>query len=69
MQTYSIVIPGDAVPQGRPRVVRIGGRTIAYDPPKGLARRRHDGSRHFVLPAGMRDIADLGADKSEGKMS
>lgn len=37
MQTYSIVIPGDAVPQGRPRVVRIGGRTIAYDPPKSKA--------------------------------
>ena len=34
MQEYSIMIPGDAVPQGRPRVVRIGGRTIAYDPPK-----------------------------------
>lgn len=28
------MIPGDAVPQGRPRVVRVGGRTIAYDPPK-----------------------------------
>ena len=37
MQEYSIVIPGDAVPQGRPRVVRIGGRTIAYDPPKSKA--------------------------------
>ena len=37
MQTYSIMIPGDAVPQGRPRVVRIGGRTIAYDPPKSKA--------------------------------
>lgn len=31
------MIPGDAVPQGRPRVVRIGGRTIAYDPPKSKA--------------------------------
>lgn len=37
MQTYSIVIPGDAVPQGRPRVVRIGCRAIAYDPPKSKA--------------------------------
>lgn len=37
MQEYSIMIPGDAVPQGRPRVVRIGGRTIAYDPPKSKA--------------------------------
>lgn len=37
MQEYSIIIPGDAVPQGRPRVVRIGGRTIAYDPPKSKA--------------------------------
>ena len=31
------MISGDAVPQGRPRVVRIGGRTIAHDPPKSKA--------------------------------
>ena len=37
MQEYSIMILGDAVPHGRPRVVRIGGLTIAYDQAKSKA--------------------------------
>ena len=34
MSIYAITVPGEPVPQGRPRFRRIGMRTITYDPKK-----------------------------------
>lgn len=33
-ETWSMVIEGEAVPQGRPRITTAGGFPRAYDPPK-----------------------------------
>ena len=30
----TLTIYGEPVPQGRPKVARIGGRVVAYDPPQ-----------------------------------
>lgn len=34
VRTVTLVIYGEPVPQGRPKVARIGNRVVAYDPPK-----------------------------------
>lgn len=34
VRTITLVIYGEPVPQGRPKVARIGNRVVAYDPPK-----------------------------------
>lgn len=34
VRTVTLTIYGEPVPQGRPKVARIGNRVVAYDPPK-----------------------------------
>ena len=47
-ETWSMVIEGEAVPQGRPRITTAGGFPRAYDPPKSRAYKaevRAEGER------------------------